>query len=59
MSAFTDVVHKVANVGEHVVEYVEGHAHVTLNGALVGAQDLIQLIQALQEIEAVLSAAAA
>lgn len=47
---FTDVVHKVANLGEHVVEYVEGHHHVTLNGAIVAAEDVVKLLQVLAEV---------
>lgn len=50
MSAFTDVIHKVAQVGEHVVEYVEGHHHITINGALVAAEDVVKLLQALAEV---------
>lgn len=50
MSQFTDVVHKVATIGEHVVEYVEGNQHVTINGAIVAAEDVVKLLQVLAEV---------
>jgi hypothetical protein len=50
VSAFTDVIHKVATIGEHTVEWVEGHDHITVNGALVVAEDLSKLIAALHEV---------
>lgn len=49
-SLFTDVVHKVAQVGEHIVEYVDGNHHITLNGALVAAEDVAKLAQVLAEV---------
>lgn len=59
MSAFQDVVHKVATLGEHVVEYVEGHHHITINGAIVAAEDVIKLLEALQEVAPLLGVAVA
>jgi hypothetical protein len=59
MSAFTDVVHRVANIGEHVIEHVDGHHHITLNGALVVAEDVVKLIEALQEVAPLIGAVAA
>lgn len=59
MSAFQDVVHKVATLGEHVVEYVEGHHHITVNGAIVAAEDVIKLLEALQEVAPLLGVAVA
>lgn len=59
MSAFTDVVHRVATIGEHVIEQVEGHHHITLNGALVAAEDVVKLIEALQEVAPLIGAVAA
>jgi hypothetical protein len=59
LSLFTDVVHKVARVGDHVVEYVEGNHHVTLNGALVAAEDVATLLQALGEVLPLVAGAAA
>lgn len=59
MSAFTDVVHKVATIGEHTVEWVEGHQHITLNGALVAAEDLGKLLQALNEVAPLVGAVVA
>jgi hypothetical protein len=59
LSLFTDVVHKVATVGDHVVEYVEGHHHITLNGALIAAEDLATLAQVLGEVLPLVAGAAA
>lgn len=50
MSMFQDVVHRVAALGEHTVEYVEGHQHITLNGAIVVAEDVVKLLEALAEV---------
>lgn len=58
MSAFQDVVHHVATIGEHVIEYVDGNHHITVNGALVAAEDVVRLLQALQEVAPLVGAVA-
>ncbi|AGS73952.1 hypothetical protein [Streptomyces collinus] len=57
MSAFSDVIHKVAVLGEHTIEYVEGHHHITLNGAIVAAEDVVKLLEALAEVAPLLGVA--
>lgn len=49
MTAFADIVHHIATVGEHVIEIVDGQQTLKLNGAVVTGEELVQLVATLGE----------
>lgn len=49
-SLVRDLVHKVAVVGQHVIEHVQEHPHLTLNGVIVAAEDVTKLLRVLAEM---------
>lgn len=46
---FTDIVHHVAQVGEHVLEFVDGQRSITLNGHVLDEATVVQLAAHLAE----------
>jgi phenylacetate-coenzyme A ligase PaaK-like adenylate-forming protein len=49
MSEFEDVVHHVATIGEHVIEYVEGRTEIRFNGQTINANEIEHVINAIVE----------
>lgn len=49
MSEFTDIVHRVAEIGEHVIEFIEGTGTLSLNGRPITRDELLQILSALNE----------
>lgn len=49
MSKFEDIVHHVATIGEHVVEFVDGKKEVTINGHTFTAAEVLSLVESVGE----------
>lgn len=49
-SLVRDLAHKAAVVGQHVIEHVEDHHHLTINGLAVAAEDVAKLLRVLAEM---------
>lgn len=49
MSKFEDIVHHVATIGEHVVEFVDGKKEVTINGHTFTAAEVLSLVESMGE----------
>lgn len=49
MSEFTDIVHHVATIGEHAIEWADGHAEITFNGHTINGAELPHIVGALTE----------
>lgn len=52
MSAFVDVVHHVATVGDHVLEWLDGEESINFNGHHLTADEVLGTITALTEAAA-------
>lgn len=49
LSEFAPIVHHVAQIGEHVIEFAEGGHSVTVNGVEVNATDLEHFARAMYQ----------
>lgn len=47
--SFSDVVHHVAQIGEDVIEFIDGQRSVTINGHVLDESTVVSLAQHLAE----------